>query len=383
MNRPLLLATVLSLGFAGVCAAEIDRGFLSAQAYPDVADIPFPDGEVCGAVRRAARPLYDDLVLGEPLIVQVRLEGAGLSKEKADVSVTSRLGASSSIRLQATPSDPRNGGTVEIAPYKSEGMGAGRGFKLGYGEVVSMPVVCAHDPNSRSGAAFDAPDTYIIQIGMNCISKNPITGDHMDGIGRFPITVSAPEGDDKIAWELLRPYTVYKAIQDQMADTPQHRAILEELVAKAPKARVRPIAIMALANSAIADSGVDPKQLAKGEALLTTLLRDHPDHFLAAEAARSLIRVKAAKGEDAAAREIFVSHLWSDPRGARLLPPGNPLAVQFAGPTPEPIAGQWMVYVRPRDGAAPASSPEADIMRAALGDDLADMLGEPVGFRYE
>lgn len=367
---------------AAAPVVPIDRSMLSVPASPGRDGVPFPEGPICGAVSRSARPMSTKLVLGEPLVIELRFEGKSLSEEKGSISFSNRLGAS--VRVFATPADPRNGGTVEISPYRNAPLTPQAGLELALGQKFDARILCAHDPNTRSGSVFDASGTYLIQAAMNCVPKDPVAGEAWESIGAFVVDVAAPEApDDVLAWQIVKPWDVYSAVQNQIVSTKEQLAVLDRLVDEAPKSRIRPFALMALARTALADFPTDPKLLDRCEKLLDTIVADHPDHLLAREAAELLIRVYSIKGDEEAARRVFVDEFWTNPLGARMMPPANPLVMSYMGPPADPVGGQWMMFVRPRDAVAPPRSAESDLMRQALGDELADKLGEPVGFKYQ
>lgn len=377
MNMRTATILIVLLALAAGLPAAIDTAFLGKAAVSAREGPEFPEGPMCDVTIRSARPASQQIVLGEPLVIEVRLKGASLGEPQPH-SFSTRLGQD--IRVYVTPENRRLGGTAEIAPHRGSPLGALNSVTLKLGQVLDFPIICAHDPNTRSGAAFDAPGRYLVQVRMNCPKKDVKTGNYWEDAGIFVIEVLPPaEGsDDKTAWELMTPYDSYTALQSLIVSKREHLAILEKIVATAPKARIRPFALMALAQTSYADYAVDPKQLDRCVAFLTMLLDNHPDSILATQAAELLVDALLAKGDETAAHTAFVDRIWTDPRTMRDMLPGNPLILTFVGEPQPAVTGDWMVFMRPIDAMIPQRSETDELIRQALGDEMADRLGEPV-----
>jgi hypothetical protein len=203
------------------------------------------------------------------------------------------------------------------------------------------------DENSVTGAAFDMPGTSRIRLVLNCVTKDapPAPQD----LGTFEVTVTEATGDDQTALGILDDYTIFQAFHAQASRYGSRELLnaeqvrkLSRLVAEAPKARLRPHAMMILAD--YYEKNNDP---GAAKRLYDQVVQEYPDSPFEQTALQKLMNIALKVTDRAAAQKIFLRQ-WSDPVLTQIIYPGGAGWDLFVKDNiPPPAGSQWMIQETP------------------------------------
>ncbi len=377
------IMTLLLLAAPPLTAAEptLWRDMLTQKAVGPPDGGEWSEPAWCLGVERQARLLNADLVVGEPLVVFLRI--TGVSDNPAEHG--GRFAVGQDVRIYIVPHKSGAGGPYEYVPARRPLPVLRSTFKMSKGERIDIPFICAFDPNTRSGAVFDSSGTYTVVFSSTCDSSSE-NRERLQELGRFEVSVRMPQPgeDDLVALNAMMQagdFETFKSLQALAFYDPAHEAVFESIVETAPNAALRPYALAALGKGLSGRSFDDLSLRPRVEAVLRRYLEEYPEGLLAKDIADSRIRLLLAEGRDDEALELFGS-VYHDPWIGPKLLEGDPLVRTFVGKAKEDVRGNWMVTRRPEDAQGIVRTAEQEMTDALVGQlpaSLTESLGRPVG----
>ena len=222
-------------------------GIMKGRTPAQFAEPQLGPATECGNIRRQFAVMNPVIVRGEPLIVRMLLEVID-PDDKAEFQAQLNFGAD----LKAVIYPP------EGQPYEFLGRQLGTNIptsvvQMNDFERFRMDVRLAMDSETISGSAFDIEGEYRIRFILMCSEEKELPRPQEMGV--FNVKVLPAEGDDAKALEILDDYTIFEALQANTAVYGRRELLSEEnvrqlsrLVSEAPKAALRPYAMMLLAD---------------------------------------------------------------------------------------------------------------------------------------
>lgn len=325
--KPLLAGLIAAaLAAAAPAGASIPLDSLSAAAPPPglpprrqpVID-PFPGASEwrilapCGETPARVRVLNPRPVLGEPVLLEfqyftTRLNSEGKLFELFPFSTFGR-----DMSLLVAP--PRGRPFAYIPRDPSIGATGVRAAQIQRGQRLTIRIPILYDGDSVSFAVFEAPGEHRLVLQFNCsdavrLDEQPRRSPPIE----FVVDAQAPEGDDLVAWGILRDTGAFDSLHSLRLRDPAHLPLIERVVEEAPLAAVRPFCLALLVAEARRE-GRD----ADAEALALRFLEDHPRHIHSRTAYLALLDIREGTGRRDEAFEV-VEALWSDPFLAENIP---------------------------------------------------------------
>ncbi|MBI5155019.1 hypothetical protein HZA57_07260 [Candidatus Poribacteria bacterium] len=334
---------------AGVCPAETDaptsptRTILNQPAQlgsPSAGPVTEP--AFCAGVGRGSRLVTPVIVAGEPLAVDLILQGVQTESPVGEREFLAQLQYGRDVEVAIYPETGRSF-RIEGIPRLPETPNTA--LSLGFGETAQVRMLLAYDFNSLSGAVFEKPGNYQIEFTLRCHAAPGEPGDgETQSLGRMTVKVKASEGDDATALEILDQPEYFQSIQLLRLARPSHRTPLERLVREARESALRPFALLALGLAE--EAAGDAAGVGRAAAIYEQAAKEYPDHSLAETFHSRLLSCALRLEQREKARGIFAA-MWQDPLLSRRFSATDPLRVQFLGPAAPVIRGEWMLWDRP------------------------------------
>ncbi|MCB2155519.1 hypothetical protein KQI84_11590 [bacterium] len=314
----------------------------------------FTEPVICAKVARSVRALNPTLTLGEPLVLQFRTVGMD---PRSTVDFVAAMAFGNDVQVRVTPIEP-SGYPFMFTPQRRPEAVPNSVFNLREGEEAELTLLMAHDYNSLSGAAFDTPGKYRLDISLVCKASNTQEGQTTEALGSLEVMVQEPRTeDDQIAWGLVSGHTgVFESLQAMSATRPRDQKILLSVVEQAPNSVLRPYALLSVATGKFLEGRKNPEELEEAIKLLREFLDDYPHHFLADPAQTRMMLCYFERKDNEAARKLFVD-MWTDPVHSIRMRPTDPLRRAFLGEPPEDNTEQWMLFADPHAALEPEPTP--------------------------
>lgn len=382
----LSIAAALLLAFpllAGSAAASLvpPAGPILGLSQPQPPESPFADpvfGEpvTCNGVERRMVLLNPRPVIGEPVHLRLLLRNDG-SVAKPEFMASMAYG--NDLRIFVTP--PAAGG---LRPYEYLGYPMGSGQPTAVLEMLGieryrLDFRMSYDAETVTGAAFDVAGVYRLDVVLNC--RTPNGRPEPMRLGTFTLEVGVPDGEDRRAMDLLDDLHCFQAIQLLTSVLPNQRPLLGDgradkfarVVESLPKARLRPYAMLVLADHLIRQGD------ARGALLLyDQLRRDYPWHPLAETVLFYRLQIAQREGDEALVWRYF-NDIWTDPQATALLYPKNNVWDRHVKPRLREveIGTQWMIQATPGPDPERVPRPGEQGPRIVLSEEVQQMLGLP------
>lgn len=343
--------TACGLALAGLLSAA--PALAQAQsavppAYANPASAPqYLDAVRCNGVLRRARLLTPSASQGEPLLIELQVEGDAKGRP---AEFTGALTLGSDFRAVVVPDQ-----SLGIAPFEVKDPLIRRNQRVGtsleYDQRVSRVQILAYDHDSLSGALSDTAGAYRMATALYCFEDaDGATATYQD-LGVFSYDVTPASGDDKKALEWIEDPEVFLSLQNLALLDPSHRGPLERIAQETPAAALRPYALLTLAMgdlaAAVRASEEEVKSyVASAVEQLRRFTFDYPSHPLAYTAYSKLIDALVSSGDTQAAREVYI-RMRRDPYLAQNLTERNILTQFFMGDPRTEVERDWMVFAEP------------------------------------
>lgn len=356
----LAVALLLALLFSGQPTPAQDALVGQAARTSHIeSDQPFSAGFLFDQIHRSMRLLNPNPVVGEPLIFEVRLEGRpGKGAFVAEFAQPLKIGHDLKIVVY-----PEAGRPYEYDPTKgSWAMVPNVGVRLRDREASSILISAGYDPDSVSGAIFDAAGRYGLAVVMECRGTVE-PGIRSEEIGRFRVNVRMPQHGETDLHALntllsLRDPNIFQSLHNLQLTSEAHRPYVESIVNQFPEARLRPYAMLVLANSAyyitIRDKDFDPRHLEEATRLYEAFTNEYPTNPYFGTAMLRLVECFHRTGQKQRSRELAL-RMYRDPRLTYLIHPASEAYQRLFGLPLPPVDGSWMLYEDPADATRPDS----------------------------
>lgn len=356
LKTTLSLQLAAFLALAGVLSPVAAEGPLdqAAPIHGIMPDAPAPftgviEGEAveCGDIERKITLITPRVVVGEPVLLRLAIRN---KEPRISREFMANMTFGNDIRIRVTP-EPR----TRIRPYEYLGIPRGATGATATLDMQGVPFYrfdfrMAFDGETVSGAAFDTPGTYRLEVSHNCL----LGGGNVERLfmGTFDVVVERAEGDDARALELLNDLRAFRALQLHAARDIDRSTLVTEplmqrfkrLVEEFPNARVRPHAAFVLA-----DYHLLQRDFEKCIEVLELIMRDYPETPHEEQAAFQLLPLYRFHRPDTAARDLY-HFLWSHPVYTQLLHPENDNFTRYITPWTRTVANvgsQWMIFPQP------------------------------------
>ncbi len=350
--KTLALAGTVWAATVAPVAAEIDPSYVLTQ--PAAGSLPGGeyDSEVqCLEVHRSVRVLNPDLVLGEPLIVEIKMKGDPIIKKveaRADTISNFQIGQDIDVWIY-----PSSGQPFQYDQGRKTAVNPNLLIQLAKDEVFETRLLFAYDYNSLTGAFFDQPGNFKLLIRMVCKNPRSVESDDFQRIGFLDINVRKPEprSDDAKALKIMESDPdLFQSIQLMSLVNPSHEKAIRAIIEQAPQSKLHPYALMTLANESffVAKTNNDPAKFEEAIKLYDQFVALYPDHYAAPYALTRKIQSLRVLNREDEARQVF-SEIWTHPQYSRVLRPSDELNLWMFGPYEEPNEAEWMIFNQPAD----------------------------------
>lgn len=310
----------------------------------------------CGPVGVQGLVLNPTIVVGEPLYLRLLIKSLtpGLQQE-----FRSRLVFGTDLHVYVQP--PPGQRPYEYLATERGSVVPSAVMRLEKVKLYRLDFRMAFDKQTVSGAAFEVPGVYTIQVTHACEVPGAEERDMVLGV--FTITVKPAEGDDAKALDFLNDHKLYECIHTGTArHTSSQRPINEtqaksfqRIVEQAPAAALRPYALLILA-----DYWREKRDFAKALGYLDMLKNEYPGMLVADEAHFSTLRIQQERNDRAGALAAFTA-IWTDPIRTQLVYQESPSWETYVKPRlhNDTIGTQWFLSDPPGpDPAIDAGSPQ-------------------------
>jgi len=312
----------------------------SVPAAGPVGDAEFQLDVPCDQVILRARPVNQELVVGEPLVVEFQLEG---NVSLIETAFETQLMVGSDIEVFIQP--PR-GAAYQLQYDNVQPFGFRTVFRLSMHETAEKYVMLGYDRDTVLGGLFDVAGTYQILIRYQCNEK---AGGEWLNIAQFPIEVRLGDEnpDDSTARTILGDFPEsFQSIQALNIVDDSHRYLLEQVYEKTKTAKLWPYAAFILAEEKRMSG--NPENLREAEQIFETIAKDFRGHYLQYFAAISHIRCLRSLGEENW-KDVFFEY-YQDPYITRRILAGDPNYKSIFGEKPAYTVSEWHIFQNPRDG---------------------------------
>jgi hypothetical protein len=352
---------------------------LAAEPSAHRSPVAFSEGVTCAGVQRSARLLTPRVVVGEPVLLEIRLVGQP-PPDTNTIEFIGRMDFGRDVRAIIFP--PRGQPYEFSLPQRGE-FTPNLTYTLRAGESVSTLLTLAYDELSPNGAfAFDA-GTYGLRLLLACTRTDGSGPDtrEFQPIGDLVLEVVPARGADETALRMMTGPRDFWPIQAQVARSAEERARLAHLIEAAPGSALRPYALNAIAahwyfEGTRADG--DLNLLHEAIALYDRFVLEYPDHPFAPRNRMRLVKAHTYLEDFDAAERHFLT-LWGDAATSKMLRPREELRVWYFGEAPPEVTGDWMLFRDPADALKPDSGeeerrPPPDPLEAALQEAIRQLM---------
>jgi hypothetical protein len=276
----------------------------------------------CDGIRRRVTVLNTGLVRGSSVRMRLELEGMGENGD-APAEFSGRLVFGVDIKVLVAPP---GGKPFEYVPINTGEIVPNTIFKLKKNERIRVDRELLMDSESVSGALFETPGTYRLQIILQCPDaekKNILPLD----MGVFTVNVYAGGGDDVAFFdEMSKDPGLFRVLTTLNNASPAQIRAIEKIINTAPQANMRPNLLFAM--SILAAPTRD--DAVKAFPYLDAVLEVYPNHPVWEDALLRMIDLRLQRGEMKAAREYFYK-AWQHPSVMTRLSRTSRMAQSFTG----------------------------------------------------
>lgn len=331
-----ILSIILSYSGQFITARDIS----TVPAAGLVGDAEFQNDVPCDQVILRARPVNQELVVGEPLIIEIQLEG---NVPLIESSFETQLMVGSDLEVYIQP--PR--GSAYLLEYNNvQPFGFRSVFRLNMHETTEKYIMLGYDRETVLGSLFDVAGTYQVLVRYEC-NENP--GGEWLNVAQFPIEVRLGDEnpDDSTARTILGDYPEsFKSIQALSVIDESHRFLLEQVYEKTKTAKVWPYAAYILAEEKRMSG--DLEKIREAEQIFETIAKEYRGHYLQYFAAIGHIRCVRSLGEESW-KDLFFEY-YQEPYIARRILAGDPYYKAIFGEKPDYTVSEWHVFENATDG---------------------------------
>jgi len=276
----------------------------------------------CDGIRRRITVLNTGLVRGSSVRMRLELEGSGQEGAPPN-EFAGRLVFGVDIKVLIAPPGAR---PFEYVPINTGEIVPNTIFKLKKGERIRVDRELLMDSESVSGAVFETPGTYQIQVILQCPDAEKRNILALD-MGVFTINVYGGGGDDVVFFETLaKDPDLYRVLTTLNNARPDQIRTLDNLIHTAPNANMRPNLLFAM--SIIVAPTIDESE--KAFPYLDAVIKTYTNHPVWEDALLRMIELRLQRGEMKQARGYF-QIAWQHPTIMTRLSRTSRTATVFTG----------------------------------------------------
>ncbi|MDX2177588.1 MAG: hypothetical protein SF028_14080 [Candidatus Sumerlaeia bacterium] len=273
-------------------------------------------------VHRRATLLNPRLPEGAPLRLRIEFENRAAEKQE----MRGQLLFGYDLIVRVTPPRTR---PFEYKPIAPGAIIPTTVLELAPGEINRRDWELLADPETVSGALFDWPGVWTVDVAMRALSKDEPPPHPVVVLGSFPVEVLPASGDDAAARKILgKDPSSYLGIMAPNQMTPRHYDLVRQAAEAGPSAMIAPRLLFTAAFYETLSDDTRAAGLARLEALATGAAGTP----VCEDVWVSLLNNRSSYKEEPATTRLF-NRIWSDPVLTQVIPRDSPTITDRLGPS--------------------------------------------------